>query len=200
MHTHSLAHSWKTSSISFLVKVFKGAWQSIKTLLALWLYLCLSETIFSLPSLSNSLSIFILSLLSCRAKKEVYKKAERETKKSSFWIHFQNLLLGFDFKTKMATQNRRSSFSTSTTSSLAKRHASSSSSENVGKVMAVPSHMAKKRAPLSNVTNLKNVSHTASRNSLTSSTLVLSLFINCLKKCMRKKDTEYFFFLESFID
>ncbi|KAI4337848.1 hypothetical protein L6164_016217 [Bauhinia variegata] len=69
----------------------------------------------------------------------------------------------------MTTQNRRSSFSSSTTSSLAKRHASS---ENVGKVMAVPPHMAKKRAPLSNLTNQKNVVHIASKNSMPPSTLV----------------------------
>ncbi|XP_028757569.1 cyclin-A1-1-like isoform X2 [Neltuma alba] len=71
----------------------------------------------------------------------------------------------------MSNQNRRPSFSSSTTSSLAKRHASSSS-EIVGKLTALPPHMAKKRAPLANVTNLKNVSHTASRNPLPSSTLV----------------------------
>ncbi|KAI9113211.1 hypothetical protein K1719_015736 [Acacia pycnantha] len=71
----------------------------------------------------------------------------------------------------MSNQNRRSSFSSSTTSSLAKRHASSSS-ENVGKPTSLPPQMAKKRAPLANVTNLKNVSHTASRNPLPSSTLV----------------------------
>ncbi|KAJ7959165.1 Cyclin [Quillaja saponaria] len=65
----------------------------------------------------------------------------------------------------MSTQNRRSSFS----SSLAKRHASS---ENVGKIMAVPPHMAKKRAPLGNLTNQKNVSNSASRNSVPSSVLV----------------------------
>ncbi|XP_054797038.1 cyclin-A1-4-like isoform X2 [Prosopis cineraria] len=72
----------------------------------------------------------------------------------------------------MSNQNRRSSFSSSTTSSLAKRHASSSSSENVGKPTSLPPHLAKKRAPLANLTNLKNVPHAASRNSLPSSTLV----------------------------
>ncbi|CAE5993889.1 unnamed protein product [Arabidopsis arenosa] len=49
-------------------------------------------------------------------------------------------------------QNRRSSFSSSTKSSLAKRQAPSSS-ENYVKPMAV---MTKKRAPLSNITNQKN--------------------------------------------
>ncbi|KAG7599549.1 Cyclin-like superfamily [Arabidopsis suecica] len=49
-------------------------------------------------------------------------------------------------------QNRRSSFSSSTKSSLAKRQAPSSS-ENSVKPMAV---MTKKRAPLSNITNQKN--------------------------------------------
>ncbi|GLT77907.1 hypothetical protein SLA2020_494620 [Shorea laevis] len=53
--------------------------------------------------------------------------------------------------------NRRSSFSSSTTSSLAKRHASSS--ENTG--MAAAS-MAKKRAPLANITNQKNGSRSCS--------------------------------------
>lgn len=75
----------------------------------------------------------------------------------------------------MSTQNRRSSFSSSTSSSLAKRHASSSSSssENAGKISAVPPHMAKKRAPLSNLTNRNNVSHNGSRSSVPPSTLVL---------------------------
>lgn len=62
----------------------------------------------------------------------------------------------------MSGQNRRPSFSSSTTSSLAKRHASS---ENV----------AKRRAPLSDLTNQKNASHSVSRNSLPSSTLVTNL-------------------------
>ncbi|EOA40295.1 hypothetical protein CARUB_v10009020mg [Capsella rubella] len=52
-------------------------------------------------------------------------------------------------------QNRRPSFSSSTKSSMAKRQASSSSSENSVKPMAV---MTKKRAPLSNITNQKNCS------------------------------------------
>ncbi|XP_022753455.1 cyclin-A1-1-like [Durio zibethinus] len=65
----------------------------------------------------------------------------------------------------MSTQNgnRRSSFSSSTTSYLAKRHASSS--ENVGKATA---SLAKKRVPLSNITNQKNTS----RSSVSSSSLV----------------------------
>ncbi|KAJ0025263.1 hypothetical protein Pint_08124 [Pistacia integerrima] len=70
----------------------------------------------------------------------------------------------------MSTQNRRSSFSSSTTSSLAKRHASSS--ENVSKFMAVPPHLTKKRAPLGNISNLRNVTHSGSKSSLSSSSLV----------------------------
>ncbi|GMI90850.1 Cyclin A1;1 [Hibiscus trionum] len=61
--------------------------------------------------------------------------------------------------------NRRSSFSSSTTSSLAKRHASSS--ENVGKVTA---SLAKKRVPLTNITNQKH----SSRSSALASSLVPS--------------------------
>lgn len=53
----------------------------------------------------------------------------------------------------MSTQTRRSSFSSSTSSSLAKRHASSSSSENMGKTT-----LTKKRAPLAELTNVKNAS------------------------------------------
>ncbi|KAJ1382549.1 Cyclin-like [Sesbania bispinosa] len=68
----------------------------------------------------------------------------------------------------MSNSNRRSSFSSSTTSSLAKRHASSSENNVGGKVLAVPTHSAKKRPPLTNLTN-----HIASRNSgAPSSTLV----------------------------
>ncbi|KAF5749052.1 hypothetical protein HS088_TW04G01013 [Tripterygium wilfordii] len=66
----------------------------------------------------------------------------------------------------MSTQNRRSPFSSSTSSSLAKRQASSS--ENIGKVTAV----AKKRAPLTNLTNLKNVPSHGSRSLGPSSTMV----------------------------
>ncbi|GMI82940.1 Cyclin A1;1 [Hibiscus trionum] len=62
--------------------------------------------------------------------------------------------------------NRRSSFSSSTTSSLAKRHASSSS-ENVGKATA---SLAKKRVPLTNITNQRN----SSRSSASVSSLVPS--------------------------
>uniref|UniRef100_A0A1J3GTW7 Cyclin-A1-1 n=1 Tax=Noccaea caerulescens TaxID=107243 RepID=A0A1J3GTW7_NOCCA len=60
-----------------------------------------------------------------------------------------------------ANQTRRPSFSSSTKSSIAKRHAPSSSSENSVKpnsnmaVMADP-RLTKKRAPLGNITNLKN--------------------------------------------
>ncbi|KAL3736730.1 hypothetical protein ACJRO7_025637 [Eucalyptus globulus] len=76
----------------------------------------------------------------------------------------------------MSNQHRRSSFSSSTTSSLAKRHASSSSSsENAAKAFAaaaaVPSHLAKKRAPLGNLTNLK-AGDGNSRSSSAPSTLV----------------------------
>lgn len=79
----------------------------------------------------------------------------------------RGVLRGEFDQTKMSTQNRRSSFSSSTTSSLAKRHASSS--ENNGKANAVaPPHLAKKRAPLSNITNQKN----ASRNYVPPSTSV----------------------------
>ncbi|KAJ1397069.1 Cyclin-like [Sesbania bispinosa] len=61
----------------------------------------------------------------------------------------------------MSTQNRcHSSFSSSTTSSLAKRNPSSSST------------LAKKRAPLTNLTNQRNALHAPSRNSGPSSTLV----------------------------
>ncbi|KAG6578948.1 Cyclin-A1-1, partial [Cucurbita argyrosperma subsp. sororia] len=67
----------------------------------------------------------------------------------------------------MSAHNRRPSFSSSTSSSLAKRQASSaSSSDNVGKVVAVPPHLAKKRAPLGNLTNLKSVSHNAAKSSV----------------------------------
>ncbi|CAK7346930.1 unnamed protein product [Dovyalis caffra] len=71
----------------------------------------------------------------------------------------------------MSTQTRRSSFSSSTSSSLAKRHASSSSTENVGKTTAVASHLAKKRAPLGDITNQKNVTQKGPRTSITSSSL-----------------------------
>ncbi|KAL3014515.1 hypothetical protein AAZX31_06G111100 [Glycine max] len=50
----------------------------------------------------------------------------------------------------MSTQNRRSSFSSSTTSSLAKRHVSASTTSSS---LAAPANMAKKRPPLSNLTN-----------------------------------------------
>ncbi|KAK2659447.1 hypothetical protein Ddye_005980 [Dipteronia dyeriana] len=72
----------------------------------------------------------------------------------------------------MSTQNRRSSFSSSTTSSLAKRHASSS--ENTSKSTVVPPHLTKKRAPLGDITNKRNLSQNGSRSSLPSSNLVPS--------------------------
>ncbi|KAJ6681616.1 CYCLINS [Salix koriyanagi] len=71
----------------------------------------------------------------------------------------------------MSTQTRRSSFSSSTSSSLAKRHASSSSAESVGKATAVAPHLAKKRAPLGDITNQKNVTEKGSRTFIPSSTL-----------------------------
>lgn len=75
----------------------------------------------------------------------------------------------------MSAHNRRPSFSSSTSSSLAKRQASSaSSSDNVGKVVAVPPHLAKKRAPLGNLTNLKSVSHTAAKSSVPPAIMVLN--------------------------
>ncbi|GMP79487.1 hypothetical protein CsSME_00035010 [Camellia sinensis var. sinensis] len=65
----------------------------------------------------------------------------------------------------MSTQNRRSSISSSS-SSVAKRQASSS--ENLGKVMAVPPHMAKKRAALANVTNQRHGSSQSGSRGLVS--------------------------------
>ncbi|KAK9945865.1 hypothetical protein M0R45_011359 [Rubus argutus] len=62
----------------------------------------------------------------------------------------------------MSTQNRRSAFP----SSLAKRQASSSSSSNVGKFPVAEPRLAKKRAPLSNLTNRSNVPNNASKSSL----------------------------------
>ncbi|KAK7275614.1 hypothetical protein RIF29_16733 [Crotalaria pallida] len=66
------------------------------------------------------------------------------------------------------THNRRSSFSSSTASSFAKRHAPSSSSSLEKKVIEVPPYMAKKRPPLTNLTNHKTsnlLPRSASRNS-----------------------------------
>ncbi|CAJ1974262.1 unnamed protein product [Sphenostylis stenocarpa] len=63
----------------------------------------------------------------------------------------------------MSTQNRRSSFSSSTTSSLAKRHASNASSAATSS-SALPTNMAKKRPPLSNLTN--TVAHRNSSSSV----------------------------------
>lgn len=67
----------------------------------------------------------------------------------------------------MSTQNRRSSVSSSS-SSLMKR----SSSENHGKVTTVPSHLAKKRPPLSNITNQKNASLSGLKSSAAVGTMV----------------------------
>ncbi|XP_062022599.1 cyclin-A1-1-like [Rosa rugosa] len=60
----------------------------------------------------------------------------------------------------MSTLNRRSAFP------VAKRQASSSSSSNVGKFPVAEPRLAKKRAPLSNLTNRSNVSNSASKSSL----------------------------------
>uniref|UniRef100_A0A2C9U1F9 B-like cyclin n=2 Tax=Manihot esculenta TaxID=3983 RepID=A0A2C9U1F9_MANES len=71
----------------------------------------------------------------------------------------------------MSTQNRRPSFSSSTTSSLVKRRPSSSTaSENVGKA-ASATKLARKRAPLGDITNQKNAPQKGSRTSIPSSTL-----------------------------
>lgn len=76
----------------------------------------------------------------------------------------------------MSTQNgnRRSSFSSSTTSSLAKRHAS----ENVGKPTA---SLAKKRVPLGNISNQRNTS----RSSVSASSLV-----QCSNKFPKARKTQ----------
>ncbi|XP_022953995.1 cyclin-A1-1-like [Cucurbita moschata] len=85
----------------------------------------------------------------------------------------------------MPAHNRRSSFSSSTSSSLAKRQASSASStNNVGKVMVVPPHLAKKRAPLGNLTNLKNASHSAAKSSVPPPVLV-----PCATKAVKTRKT-----------
>ncbi|KAJ8762900.1 hypothetical protein K2173_023029 [Erythroxylum novogranatense] len=72
----------------------------------------------------------------------------------------------------MSTQNRRPSFSSSTKSSLAKRQASSSWSQNAGKGTTVAPQSGKKRAPLGDVTNHRNVPQKGSRISAPSSNLV----------------------------
>lgn len=72
----------------------------------------------------------------------------------------------------MSTQNRRSSVSSSS-SALMKR----SSSENHGKVTAVPPHLAKKRPPLSNITNQKNASLSGFKSSATAGTMVSFHFL-----------------------
>uniref|UniRef100_A0A5B7B9R0 Putative cyclin-A1-1-like n=1 Tax=Davidia involucrata TaxID=16924 RepID=A0A5B7B9R0_DAVIN len=79
----------------------------------------------------------------------------------------------------MSTQNRRSSISSS--SSLAKRHASSS--ENLGKVTAVPSHMAKKRPALANVTNQRHGSQNGARSFVSGS----SNMVPCVAKIANAK-------------
>jgi len=70
----------------------------------------------------------------------------------------------FTLRKKMSNilQNRRSSFSSSTKSSLAKRQAPSSS-ENSVKLMPA---MTKKRAPLSNITNQKIASRLQNSDSV----------------------------------
>ncbi|XP_065848236.1 cyclin-A1-1-like [Euphorbia lathyris] len=73
----------------------------------------------------------------------------------------------------MSTTSRRPSFSSSTTSSLAKRHASSTAaSENVVKATAAPTLSARKRAPLGDISNQKNLPLKGSKSSIPSSSLV----------------------------
>lgn len=72
----------------------------------------------------------------------------------------------------MSTQNRRSAFP----SSLAKRQASSSSS-NVGKFPVAEPRLAKKRAPLGNLTNRSNVPNNASKSSLVCANLGFIFFL-----------------------
>ncbi|XP_014620658.1 cyclin-A1-1-like isoform X1 [Glycine max] len=67
------------------------------------------------------------------------------------------------------TQNRRSSFTSSTASSLAKakRHPSSVSSSSSGKAKVVSTqNLAVKRAPLANLTNQRNAPYSSSSSSL----------------------------------
>ncbi|KAK6939909.1 Cyclin, C-terminal domain [Dillenia turbinata] len=76
----------------------------------------------------------------------------------------------------MSSQNRRSSLSASTFSSLAKRQASSSSSENLAKASAAAqSHLTKKRPALANVTNLRHPSQSVSHASVSVPKLVLQM-------------------------
>ncbi|KAJ8773374.1 hypothetical protein K2173_028551 [Erythroxylum novogranatense] len=84
----------------------------------------------------------------------------------------------------MSTQNRRQSFSSSTMSSLAKQQAPSTLLENAGKAAAVVTQLGKKRAPLGDITNHKNVPQKGSRTSLSSSNLVL-----CSSKIAKVKGT-----------
>lgn len=73
----------------------------------------------------------------------------------------------------MSTQNRRSAFP----SSMAKRQAASSSSSNVGKFPVAEPRLAKKRAPLSNLTNRSNVPNNASKSSLVCANLCFIFFL-----------------------
>lgn len=67
----------------------------------------------------------------------------------------------------MSTRNGRSSVSS--TSSKAKRH---STSEDPGKVTAIPPQVPKKRPALSNLTNQRNISQNSARPSVASKTMV----------------------------
>lgn len=100
----------------------------------------------------------------------------------------------------MSTQNRRSAFP----SSLAKRQAlsssssSSSASGNVGKVVAAEPHLAKKRAPLSNLTNRNSVSNNGLRSSGGSSCTLVSENWFCIcrvwfkRKCWKDQKVRIF--------
>ncbi|KAK6938376.1 Cyclin, C-terminal domain [Dillenia turbinata] len=96
----------------------------------------------------------------------------------------------------MSSQNRRSSVSASTFSSLAKRHASSSSSENLGKASAgLLPHLAKKRPALADVTNQRHPSQSVSHASVSVPKLVLQMessVLNYLKFEMTAPTTKCF--------
>ncbi|PSS19901.1 Cyclin-A1-1 like [Actinidia chinensis var. chinensis] len=82
----------------------------------------------------------------------------------------------------MSTQNRRSSVS----SSLAKRQASSCM-ENLGKITAVPTHTAKKRPALANVTNQRHGTQTGPRSLGSGS----SIMVPCATKIANAKKTSF---------
>lgn len=68
----------------------------------------------------------------------------------------------------MSSQNRRSSVTTSTSSSLAKRHA-----ENLGKAQP---YVAKKRPALANVTNQRHGSQNGPRSLVSGSSNMVSIY------------------------